>query len=209
MRFILCSLLMVIVCTTTAAAQEEVISHTKEKSAAPIKLTMGKEHVIVRGIRPEEQLWGPYQFPRPYKLGDRFIVSVHVKNDDISNYGATALWFESRDQGKTWKEVDDSIAQECGLLLPNGDRVYLPPESGIDVSDYKTTPWNKYTPAYDFSKQAAPGTLPIPDGMTFWMGARQSMPLTPIVCLPVSRKKNGLCFAFPREKQNPCANAPR
>ena len=43
-----------------------------------VKLTMGPEHVIVRGIRPEEKFWGPYQFPRPYNLGDRLVVSVHV-----------------------------------------------------------------------------------------------------------------------------------
>lgn len=162
MRSLFCSLFFILVSAKCVVADE--------KTAPAIKLTMGEPHVIVRGIRPEEQLWGPYQFPRPYKLGDRYVVSVHVRNDDISNYGSTALWFESRDKGETWKEVDASIAQECGLVLPNGDRVYMPPESGIDVSDYKTTPWNKYTPAYDFSKQAQPGTLPLPDGMTFWMG---------------------------------------
>ena len=49
-----------------------------EPPAERIKLVMGDEHVVVRGIRPEEQLWGPYQFPLPYKLKDRYVVSVHV-----------------------------------------------------------------------------------------------------------------------------------
>ena len=145
-RSLFSSLLLVIICTTNAVAQDSSKSNTEERPAPRIKLTMGEPHVIVRGIRPEEQLWGPYQFPRPYRLKDRFVVSVHVKNDDISNYGATALWFESRDQGVTWKEVDDSIAQECGLLLPSGDRVYLPPESGVDVSEYKQIPGTNTRP---------------------------------------------------------------
>ena len=29
-----------------------------------MKLRLGKERVIVQGIRPEEKLWGPYQFPQ-------------------------------------------------------------------------------------------------------------------------------------------------
>ena len=43
-----------------------------------MKFSMGPEQVILRGIRPEEQLWGAYQFPRPYDLGDRLVVAVHV-----------------------------------------------------------------------------------------------------------------------------------
>lgn len=41
-----------------------------------MKMILGEEHVVVRGIRPEEQLWGPYQFPLPYRLKDRIVVSV-------------------------------------------------------------------------------------------------------------------------------------
>ena len=66
-----------------------------------MRLTMGEERVIVRGIRPEEGLWGPYQFPRPYNLGDRLVVAVHVFEDDIRGLGKTNRWFESRDEGKT------------------------------------------------------------------------------------------------------------
>jgi len=142
----------------------------KDKASTVTRMTVGEEHVIVRGIRPEEQLWGAYQFPRPYRLGDRLVVSVHITTDSISTYGAEARWFESRDAGKTWKAVDASVACECGLLLNNGDRAYFPPESGVDVTHYQMTPLSTYTPGYDFSKKAAEGTLPIADGMTFWMG---------------------------------------
>ena len=145
-------------------------SSLRDKASTVTRMTVGEEHVIVRGIRPEEQLWGAYQFPRPYRLGDRLVVSVHITSDSISTYGAAARWFESGDAGKTWKEVDASVAFKCGLLLNNGDRVYFPPESGVDVTKYQMQSWNKYTPGYDFLKKAEEGTLPIPDGMTCWMG---------------------------------------
>ena len=135
-----------------------------------MRLTMGEERVIVRGIRPEEGLWGPYQFPRPYNLGDRLVVAVHVFEDDIRGLGKTNRWFESRDEGKTWREVDPSVSVECGLRLPNGDRIYFPMESGVDVSGYKTLPQEYLTPGYDFTQPAEEGTLPFPDGMTFWQG---------------------------------------
>ena len=63
------------------------------------KLIPGKEQVVVRGIRPEEQLWGAYQFPHPYNLGDRLVVSVDVCEDNIQSYGSPKRWFESRDRG--------------------------------------------------------------------------------------------------------------
>ena len=46
-------------------------SVTFEKNGKTYRITAGEERVIVRGIRPEEGIWGPYQFPRPYFLGDR------------------------------------------------------------------------------------------------------------------------------------------
>lgn len=134
-----------------------------------ITLTLGPEHVIVRGIRPEEHFWGPYQFPRPYNLGDRLVVAVHVSDDDISSFGNPNRWFESRDKGVTWKEIDPRDEAECGLLLPGGDRLYFPMENGTDVSHLAMTPIEYYTPGYDFTVKAAEGTLPIPDGITYWM----------------------------------------
>ena len=43
-----------------------------------MKLIVGEEHVVVRGMRPEENWWGKYQFPLPYNLGDRLVVRVNV-----------------------------------------------------------------------------------------------------------------------------------
>lgn len=133
-----------------------------------MKLHLGKENVIVQGMRMEEYPWGPYQFPRPYDLGDRIVVSVHVEEDDIYNAGKTARWFESRDKGEHWKEISASVAPECGLELQNGDKIYFPPESGIRLDGYKVAPVDMLTPDYDFSKRAEEGTLPVQDGMTFF-----------------------------------------
>lgn len=133
-----------------------------------MKITLGEERVIVRGIRPEEQLWGPYQFPLPFHLGDRLAVCVHVHDDGIEHWGKTNRWFESRDNGKTWNEVDAAVDAECGLLLPNGDRIYFPPESAVDLSGYEIPDLQYLTPGYDYSKKAAPGTLPVQDGLSWW-----------------------------------------
>ncbi len=141
-----------------------------------MKLTLGEEHVIVRGMPPEEPgcLWGPYQFPRPYNLGDRLVVAVHVSVDDGKSMGDANRWFESRDLGRTWEEIPPAVAEECGLLLKNGDRIYFPMESGISLSEYTCTPECLLTPDYDFSQQAKEGKLPIPDGKTYQWGIAMS-----------------------------------
>lgn len=133
-----------------------------------MKITMGEEHVIVRGIRPEEKLWGPYQFPRPFFLGDRFVVSVHVEDDNLIASGNPMRWFESFDNGVTWSETSPEIAAQCGLKLPNGDRIYFPVEGGIDVSEYKFPSYHMLTPGYDFNKKAPEGEMPFQDGVTAW-----------------------------------------
>ena len=133
------------------------------------KLIPGKEQVVVRGIRPEEQLWGAYQFPRPYNLGDRLVVSVDVCEDNIQSYGSPKRWFESRDRGESWQEVDPAVAIQCGLRLANGDLLYFPMVSGTILEGYRVTPQNLLTPGYDFSRRAEEKTLPIPDGMTCWL----------------------------------------
>ncbi|MGI5923150.1 MAG: hypothetical protein ACOX9E_04325 [Lentisphaeria bacterium] len=136
-----------------------------------MKLELGQERVIVRGIRPEEQLWGAYQFPIPYVLEDRILVGVHITIDDIRTYGATNRWFESTDLGRTWREVDAETAEnQIGVKLPNGDIVSLPMESAFPLDGYRLTPYKYWTPGYDMTRQAEEGTLPIPDGVTSWMG---------------------------------------
>ena len=133
-----------------------------------MKITVGKERVIVRGIRPEENMWGPYQFPRVYDCPEGIVVSVHVAQDDLKEYGADCRWFQSADKGETWTEIDHRVALGCGLLLENGDRLQFPPQSSRQLEGYTLTPQNRNTPDYDFSKRAPEGSLPIPDGYTVW-----------------------------------------
>lgn len=135
-----------------------------------MKITVGKEKAIVRGIRPEENLWGPYQFPRVYDCDGGIIMSVHIDDDDIKAYGADCRWFKTTDKGKTWCEITEQQALNRGLLLKNGDRLSFPPMSSIELKDYKLTPHNLYTPDYDFSVRAEEGILPIPDGFSVWKG---------------------------------------
>lgn len=168
-----------------------------------MRLSMGREHVIVRGIRPEEQIWGAYQFPRPYNLGDRLVVAVHVTHDDIKSFGEANRWFESRDQGVTWRETDASVSTQCGLLLPSGDRIYFPLESGIKLDNYRFTPQNQLTPGYDFTQRAVEGTLPIPDGMTYWMGGVVIKAYSADRLPPSLAKKEWLAMRIPAGQTEP------
>ena len=102
-------------------------------------------------------------------LGDRLVVAVHVAPDDISSFGEANRWFESYDKGRTWRETDPSVASECGLLLPDGDRIYFPMENGISLDAYEFEDQQYNTPDYDYSEKAAPGKMPLPDGMSFQM----------------------------------------
>lgn len=162
-----------------------------------MKLTIGEERVIVRGIRPEEQIWGPYQFPRPYVIGDRLVVAVHVTQDDIASFGATNRWFESRDGGGTWAEIDPTVSAHCGLHLPNGDRLYFPMESGVSLSHYRFTPQKYYTPAYDFSVKAEEGTMPIPDGISYQLGGVEVKAYNADRLPPSLSKKEWLALRVP------------
>lgn len=78
-----------------------------------MRITAGKETVIVRGMRPEENWWGKYQFPCPYRLKDKIAVSVHVEDDTIITTGSPARWFESSDGGETWVEMPPSDAADA------------------------------------------------------------------------------------------------
>ncbi len=130
-----------------------------------MRLQIGKERVIVRGIRPEEQMWGPYQFPRPFYTDDGIVVALHVVSDDFDTYGAENRWFETKDGGETWSEVSSEIEKKCGLLLQNGDRIYFPPASAFPLVGYKRPNQNYRTPGTDMHARAEEGTLPFPDGI--------------------------------------------
>lgn len=133
-----------------------------------MRLVMGEEHLIVSGMTAEENPWGKYQFPIPYRIDDKILVSVHVEDDDLVTSGNPTRWFESKDDGETWNEVSPDIAAQCGLKLPNGDKLYFPVDGGIDLSEYNFPDYAYLTPGYDFSKKAEGKNMPIQDGVTAW-----------------------------------------
>ena len=57
-----------------------------------MRITMGEERLIVSGMTAEENPWGKYQFPLPYRVDDRIIVSVHVENDTLINTGTYSYY---------------------------------------------------------------------------------------------------------------------
>ena len=129
-----------------------------------VELVLGEPVIVVQGIRPEEKLWGPYQFPVPYQMGDRIVVSVHVSDDSFTSYADPYRWFESRDGGKHWQEVSAAVADSCGTVLPDGDVVRLPMENSKVLTGWKFESFDRLTPDYDFSCPAEEGCFPIPDG---------------------------------------------
>ena len=154
-----------------------------------MKLKMDKECIIVQGIKPEEELWGAYQFPTPYRTDDGIVVSVHVSDDSIKHFRQdTKRWFKSRDNGETWNEVSGEIFAECGLLLPNGDKLFFPQVGSIDVSSYTMMSVGFRTPATNENEKAPEGTLPLPAGYCFDIG-RNLISGYDADCLPPSLSK--------------------
>ena len=133
-----------------------------------MKLEIADERVVVRGMKPEENWWGAYQFPLPMKDKNRILVSVHVEDDTIITTGNPTRWFCTEDGGESYREVSPDLAPECGLLLNNGDRIYFPVLGGTDVSDFREFPMDMLTPDYDFQKQARDDEMPAQDGVTAW-----------------------------------------
>ena len=48
-------------------------------------------------------------------------------------------------------------------------RICFPMDSAVSIKEYKMPDWKTANPGYDFNKRAKEGTLPIPDGMTYWL----------------------------------------
>jgi len=131
-----------------------------------MKINVSKPKVIVQGVRYEEGGWGPFQFATPYRCGKKVVVSVHIGEDSIKNYGDGKLWFESEDRGETWHEVSPDIISDCGLKLQNGDTVIFPRVSAIPLNQYEIPDFTCLTPGTDYAQKAKEGTLPQQDGVT-------------------------------------------
>lgn len=131
-----------------------------------MKILVGQEKVIVQGMTLEENEWGKYQFPTPYREDDKIGVSVFVDNDTLINDAKPTRLFESSDKGETWTEIPDDGLSRRGVKLPNGDRIYFPTLPGTDLSEYEIPSLYMLTPDCDFSKAGEGNKFPIQDGYT-------------------------------------------
>lgn len=134
-----------------------------------MKITLGEERLVAAGPRPEDSAWGYFQFPRLFRTQrGEIAVSFHNGDDVWSEIGdESKLWFLSRDEGQSWQAQDPSLQEQCGLLLPNGDRLTATERIGIDVSQLEaplrigpaTIPTDRVEKSDD------PGRLPYPRGL--------------------------------------------
>lgn len=92
-----------------------------------MNIKLGEKILITQGPTWEEAGWGPIQFPWAWLLSDgRIAARIHVDKDSCNAYGDghSGKFFVSEDGGLSWKDAPDSAAEECGTLLPSGDRLY-------------------------------------------------------------------------------------
>ena len=133
-----------------------------------MKITLGEERLVASGPRPEDSAWGYYQFPRLFRTQEGAIaVSFHNGDDVWSEIGdESKLWFLSCDEGRSWQPRDRFLQQECGLPLPNGDRLTAVERIGIDLS-HMEAPFAigpAILPTDRIEKSADPSCLPYPRG---------------------------------------------
>ena len=140
----------------------------RKKGGSSMEIRLDKENIVVQGMTHEENDWGKYQFPTPFFVDGKAVVSVFVDDDTLINDAKPCRWFETADKGAHWNEVSPDIQEKCGLELPNGDKLFFPTLPGTDLSDYTFTHPTMLTPDYDFSKPAEGKQLPIQDGITAW-----------------------------------------
>ena len=126
---------------------------------------VGGPKVLCQGPTWEEAGWGPYQFPTAYVLDDgRVAVSVFVSKDSFTHYGDPCRWFVTSDVGESWQEVSPSIADRCGVKLPNGERVSFPLENAPELKGYAFTRFERRLPDGSWKEPAKGKCFPVPDG---------------------------------------------
>lgn len=137
-----------------------------------IKLKISDPIVVLRGARYEDVNWGPYQFASPFRRPNGNIaVGVYIGEDNILDYtSGGSAYLESADGGDTWQPASPDVTSDNGLTLPNGDVVHFPRIPATPLDGYEIPPFTRLTPGTDFAKKAAPGTLPLQDGVTSHWG---------------------------------------
>lgn len=130
-----------------------------------MKIKLGEKRIVVQGVRPEDNMWGEYQFPRICNNNGELIVEVHAGEDRIDTLD-TKLYFKSVDNGKSWKK--DNGDNFFDVETKTGDKLFFPSLKGVDVSNYEFPKFRYQILPSDKMKKALPGRLPIPTGE--WAG---------------------------------------
>ena len=131
-----------------------------------MKITLGEQNVVVQGMTMEENGWGRYQFPKVFYDGEKLIARVHTGMDDWADFDkSNERWFFSCDEGKTWTEGGEELAEAAALKLPNGDKLMFVSRAGGDVYHMKEQVKELYEllPS-DKLEKAESGCLPAPAG---------------------------------------------
>ena len=130
-----------------------------------MRIVAEKENVVVQGMRPEENWWGKYQFPIPYKLDDRIAVSVHVEDDTIITTGNPARWFESFDNGETWSETGAEMPQSSGFFLKTATEYIFPKRAERTFRDINFPPAARLRPIMISIKKPPRVKCPLPTAL--------------------------------------------
>ena len=110
-----------------------------------MKISLSEKVMIAQGPVyniEDADCWGPFQFPRAYLL-EKGKIACSLYNAQETEFGSKRIYFISEDNGATWKKAPFDIQNSCGVLLPNGDRLFEPEESSA-VIDADFIPWGYY-----------------------------------------------------------------
>lgn len=135
-----------------------------------MKIKVGEEKLVAIGPDFEEVAWGPHQFPNLHLNDDgKVVISFHTQKDQWDELTDSAIaWYSTNDNGETWQKESDSIKNNCGVLLPNGDRLLSytrePAIINLDEVEMPVRPING-SPALGFhEKSTSKDTMPFPCG---------------------------------------------
>lgn len=138
-----------------------------------MQIKLGNKIVVAQGPTfdiKDPDCWGPFQFPRAYLLDDGKI-AVSLYNAQETDFGTKRMYFISSDNGVSWTKANFNAQDKCGVLLPNGDRLFEPEEPGVVLDDY-FIPWGFYCSSILPGEEPESGNLfsKPPRKLTAWGG---------------------------------------
>lgn len=86
------------------------------------ELQIGEPVVIAKKEGTQSSLsWGVFQFPKLYFTGDDLVCKIANKPDSVLTYDGEYLYYESSDNGSSWRAVSQNEDRpDCSLRMDNG-----------------------------------------------------------------------------------------